>query len=174
VREGTLKFLNRCLSTTRIAPNKPDLKPYSEALVELLGDSQGSIRNAAQEGLALFMKIFGERMLNPYLEPVDDLKKGKVKEALEKVTVKCKAGSAPAPAPPKPASGPPKVWRSPFCESCSTDMTPLLEQRAPAKIPDIPLEDEGKPPKPPAKPPARLLVSNRYRVRSKGLIVRSL
>jgi cytoskeleton-associated protein 5 len=124
VREGTLKFLNRCLSTTRIAPNKPDLKPYSEALVELLGDSQESIRNAAQEGLALFMKIFGERMLNPYLEPVDDLKKGKVKEALEKVTVKCKAGSAPAPPPhasSKPVSGPPKVWRSPFCESCSAD-----------------------------------------------------
>jgi cytoskeleton-associated protein 5 len=56
------------------------------------------------------MKIFGERMLNPYLEPVDDLKKAKVKEALEKVTVKCKAGAPPPSAPPKPGpSAPPKV-----------------------------------------------------------------
>lgn len=113
VREGTLKFLNRCLSTTRIPPNKPDVKPYSETLVEVLGDSQESIRSGAQEGLALLMKIFGERMLNPYLEPVDDLKKGKVKEALEKVTVKCKAGGPPAPPPSAPSkstpSAPPKV-----------------------------------------------------------------
>lgn len=121
VREGTLKFLNRCLSTTRIAPNKPDVKPYSEVLVELLGDSQESIRSGAQEGLALFMKIFGERMLNPYLEPVDDLKKGKVKEALEKVTVKCKAGVAPVPPPsapskPAPAPAPLKVCAT-HCQS---------------------------------------------------------
>lgn len=53
------------------------------------------------------MKIFGERLLNPYLDPVDDLKKGKVKEALEKVTVKCKAGGAPPPPAPAPAKAPP-------------------------------------------------------------------
>lgn len=120
VREGTLKFLNRSLASTRVPPNKPDVKPYSEALVQLLGDGQEPIRNAAQEGLALFMKIFGERLLNPYIESVDDLKKGKVKEALEKVTVKCKAGGAPVP-PPVPAKAasavPSKVSMILLCKS---------------------------------------------------------
>lgn len=103
VKEGTLKFLNRSLATTKTAPSKGDLKVYSEALVELMGDSVEGIRSEAQMALALLMKIFGERMMNPYLEPVDDLKKGKVKEAFEKATVKCKAG---APAPPLPPSKP--------------------------------------------------------------------
>ena len=73
-----------------------------------LADSVEGIRSEAQMGLALFMKIFGERIMNPYLDPVDDLKKGKVKEALEKATVKCKAG-APAPPPPAPSKPAAKV-----------------------------------------------------------------
>jgi hypothetical protein len=35
----------------------------------------------------------------------------------------------------------------------------LLGQRPPPKIPDIAMDNELKPPKPPAKTPARLLVS---------------
>jgi cytoskeleton-associated protein 5 len=74
-----------------------------------MNDGVESIRSGAQEGLALLMKIFGDRPMNPFLDGVDDLKKAKVMEAFEKVVVKCKAGAAPVPKPSAPAGGPSKV-----------------------------------------------------------------
>jgi hypothetical protein len=61
--------------------------------------------------MGALMKIVGERAMNPYLEPLEDLRKVKVKEAFEKAVVKCKVGAAAPPprvtAPSKPE--PPKV-----------------------------------------------------------------
>jgi cytoskeleton-associated protein 5 len=82
----------------------------------MLDDSSESVRNEAALALGSLMKIVGERAMNPIMEPLDDLRKAKVKEAFEKVTVKCKAGSgAPASKPP-PAptdSAPPKKKGAP-------------------------------------------------------------
>lgn len=74
----------------------------SELLVVLLEDGYEPVRAAAAEGLGTLLKIVGERQLNPVIDPLDDLRKAKVKEAFEKATVKCKAGVAP----PKPAAPP--------------------------------------------------------------------
>ncbi|KAF8323194.1 ARM repeat-containing protein [Clavulina sp. PMI_390] len=154
VREGTVKFLNRCLSTTRIPPEKSGLKAFADSLVELMNDSAESIRSGAQEGLALLMKIFGERAMNPFLDPVDDIKKGKVKEAFEKATVKCKAGAAaPVPAAPKPAAPPSK--KAPVKASAPPVPSPSADSIPPTPPPKDDLFEEVKPPK--AKPPARFL-----------------
>ena len=103
VKEGTLKFLHRCLATTTIPPQPAQVKPLGESLAVLLGDGTESVRIEAAGALGTVMKIVGERAMNPVVEPLDDLRKTKVKEAFEKATVKCKAG---APAPPKPAAAP--------------------------------------------------------------------
>ncbi|KAF8326346.1 armadillo-type protein [Cantharellus anzutake] len=140
VKEASQKFANRCLSTTKIPPAKADIKPLMDAMVGLLSESSAPLRESAMEGLGISMKILGERAMNPFLEPVDDIKKAKIKEAYEKTTVKCKIGGT-APPPPKPAPAPIPAKRAP-------------PKRSPV---EITLEEEATPPKPAAKPPARLL-----------------
>jgi cytoskeleton-associated protein 5 len=123
VQERTLKFFNRCLSTTKIPPNKTDIKPICELLVTLLSDGFEPTRASSQQGLGIMMKIIGERALNPFMEGVDDLKKAKVKEAFEAATIKCKiAGPAP-PKPPPPAAAAPKVRFSSISSSPSSYQT---------------------------------------------------
>ena len=109
VKEGTVKFLGRALSTTKVPPAKGDVKPMSEILVALLEDGFEPVRAAAADGLGALMKIVGERQLNSVIDPLDDIRKAKVKEAFEKATVRCKFGAAP----PKPALQPGKPLAKP-------------------------------------------------------------
>ncbi|KAF8709603.1 Microtubule associated protein, partial [Rhizoctonia solani] len=153
VKEGTLKFLNRSLATTRIPPAKDDVKPLSTQLAALLEDSDEKVRTGAAEGLGLTMKIVGERALNPVMESMDDIRKAKVKEAFEKAQVKCKATAAPPPKPPPAAVAPPKKKKAappPKPDMVFDDVPP---KDSPAKKPDI--IEEMAPPK--AKVPARFL-----------------
>lgn len=100
--------MHRCMLTTKTPPSSAQIKPLSDGLATLLGDGVESVRNESAESLGVLMKIVGERAMNPVLEPLDDLRKAKVKEAFDKAVVKCKVGGAPAPrAPPK--AEPPKV-----------------------------------------------------------------
>lgn len=143
VKEGTLKFVGRCLSTSTVPPAQAQVKPISEALASLLEDQFEGARNEAAISLGTLMKIVGERPLNAIMDQLADVRKVKVKEAYEKATVKCKAGSGPAPkaAPPAGAAKAPT-------------------KKAPASKPSQapPEEEEASPPKAKAKPPARLLV----------------
>ncbi|KAF7322950.1 Microtubule associated protein [Mycena chlorophos] len=142
VKEGTLKFLGRCLSTAT-APIQPgQVKGLAESLAGLLEDSFEGARNEAATCLGTLMKMVGERPLNPVMEGLADVRKAKVKEAFEKATVKCKAGAA---APPKAAAPPPAA------------APPKKKAPAAAKPPPKPVvqDDEPSPPsKPAAKPPA--------------------
>ena len=104
-----MRFLVRSLSTTKTPPAKADIKPISEILVTLLEDGYEPARNAAAEALGTLMKIVGERILNAAVDPLDDLRKAKVKEAFEKATVKCRVGAAPPPKPAAPPAAAPKV-----------------------------------------------------------------
>lgn len=97
VKEQALRFLARCLSTTKTQPSKNELKTIAEAQVKHLGESVEPVRGAAAEGLGALMKIFGERALNPYMDGVNDLQKAKVMEAFEAASVACKAGASSAP-----------------------------------------------------------------------------
>ncbi|THH06772.1 hypothetical protein EW145_g3859 [Phellinidium pouzarii] len=136
VKEGTLKFLGRCLSASTIPPVAPQVKPLSEALAALLEDSFEGARSDAAICLGTLMKIVGERPLNAIMDQLAEVRKVKVKEAFEKATVKCKAGGAPPPRA-APANAPSK--QAPPKASPSED----------ALIEDV------SPPKPRAKPPAR-------------------
>ncbi|KAF8605244.1 ARM repeat-containing protein [Ceratobasidium sp. AG-I] len=155
VKEGTVRFLNRSLATTRIPPTKDNIKPLSTQLAALLEDSDEKVRTSAAEGLGLTMKIVGERALNPVMETMDDIRKAKVKEQFEKAQVKCKANAPPPPKPAPSAPGPAvkkKKAPPPKPEMVFDDVPAPAEPEK--KVPDI--VDDIAPPKA-KKPPARLM-----------------
>ena len=91
VKEGTMKFLTRCLSSTLTPPTPAQTKTLSESLAALLEDSFEGIRSEAAVSLGPLMKIVGERPLNGVMEQLADVRKAKVKEAYESATIKLKA-----------------------------------------------------------------------------------
>ena len=173
-----MKFLCRCLTTATVPPSAPQIKPLSEALAGLLEDSFEGARNEAATCLGTLMKIVGERPLNAIMDQLAEVRKVKVKEAYEKASVKCKAGSGPAPrsAPPAkakaPAAKPPQATAASSMDAFLDDVSPpkpkakpparLLAKKAQAgdaadpESPAVSVEQ----PKPAAKPPARLMVSS--------------
>lgn len=138
VKEGTLKFLARALSSSKTPIQPAQIKPLAETLATLLEDSFEGARNEAATCFGTLMKMVGDRPLNATMESMADLRKTKVKEAFEKATVKCKAGGpAPAKAPAAAATAAPK-------------------KSAPKAAPK---EEEAPPPKKPvAKPPPKVAV----------------
>ncbi|KAI0798367.1 armadillo-type protein [Xylaria sp. FL0064] len=111
VKEGTMKFLVRCLRTTRDVPTKQEVASIVEAAKKLLSESSEGLRSGGAEVLGTVMKIVGERAMNPHMEALDDIRKAKVKEFFEKAEVKAKDKPKPAPAPTAkaPAGGPKKI-----------------------------------------------------------------
>jgi hypothetical protein len=111
VKEGTMKFLIRCLKNTREAPAKPEVASICEAGKKLLAESSEVLRSGGAEVLGTVMKIMGERAMGPYLEGLDDIRKTKIKEFFESAVVKAKDKPKPPPAAPKaaPAAAPKKV-----------------------------------------------------------------
>lgn len=148
VKEGSLKFLSRCLAASTTPIQQPQVKPLSESLATLLEDSFEGARNEAAIALGTLMKMVGERPLNAIMEGLADVRKVKVKEAYEKATVKSKVGTgAPKPSAPPPAKEPPKK-KGP------------ATAKKPAAAP-LTTDDGGGDPeeeKPVKKPPPRLTV----------------
>jgi cytoskeleton-associated protein 5 len=110
VKEGTMKFLVRCLRTTRDVPSKQEIAAMVESAKKLLSESSEVLRSGGAEILGTIMKIIGERAMNPHLEGLDDIRKTKVKEFFE--TAEVKAKDKPKPPPPAaraPPGGPQKV-----------------------------------------------------------------
>lgn len=143
VKLESVRFLIRCLRTTRDAPTKSEVKLISDAATKLLTESSEVVRSAAAEVLGTVMKIMGERAMNPYLDGLDEIRKTKIKEYYEKAEVKAKdkpkpaAATAPAPAKvpkhptggkkptdKKPASGAPKAGSSAATAAASIDDEP--------------------------------------------------
>ncbi|KAJ3985496.1 armadillo-type protein, partial [Lentinula detonsa] len=148
VKEGTLKFLGRCLATSKTPVQPPQIKPLAESLASLLEDSLEGYRNEAANCLGTLMKMVGERPLNAVIDPLAEVRKAKIKEAFEKATVKCKAGGGP---PPKPAAAP----------KSTAPVKKAPPKVAPPPIKEEQLLDNVEPPKKAAKPPARLMVSQK-------------
>lgn len=108
VKLETLKFLIRCLKTTREAPSKPETKSIADAATKLLTESSEVTRSGAAEALGTLMKIMGERAMGPYLEGLDDIRKAKIKEYFDTAQVKAKDKPKPVAPPPKAAPPPQK------------------------------------------------------------------
>ncbi|POS86268.1 hypothetical protein EPUL_003386 [Erysiphe pulchra] len=90
VKEGTMKFLIRCLRTTREAPTKSEVGSIAEAAKKLLAESSETLRSGGAEVLGTVMKIMGERAMGPHLEGLDDIRKAKIKEYFDSAEVKAK------------------------------------------------------------------------------------
>jgi cytoskeleton-associated protein 5 len=102
VKEGTMKFLIRCLRTTKTVPAKPEVQSIVEAGKKLLSEGSEALRSGGAEVLGTVMKIIGERAMNPHMEGLDDIRKTKIKEFYETAEVKAKD----KPKPPPPAAAP--------------------------------------------------------------------
>ncbi|KAF3765555.1 hypothetical protein M406DRAFT_105875 [Cryphonectria parasitica EP155] len=108
VKEGTMKFLVRCLRTTRDVPSKPEIGQIVDAAKKLLAESSPVLREGGAEILGTVMKIIGERAMNPHLEGLDDIRKGKIREFFETAEVKAKEKPKAPPPAAKPPPGPTK------------------------------------------------------------------
>lgn len=192
VKEGTLKFLSRCLAKATSPIQGPQIKPLSETLATLLEDGHEGARNETAVCLGTLMKMVGERPLNPIMDGLADVRKAKITEAFEKATVKCKAGGAPPPrsAPPTtapvkkaapkaaPAKGAaPKAAVTPKINTPATDDSPPPAPKAAAQPParltqtktpaaavvKKPAASSSKPAKPPAPAAAGSLDTFKYK-----------
>jgi hypothetical protein len=90
VKYETVKFLIRCLRTTRIVPSKSEQKSIADAATKLLTESTEQMRSGGAEILGTLMKILGERAMGPYLDGLDDIRKTKIKEYFDAAEVKAK------------------------------------------------------------------------------------
>lgn len=147
VKQETLKFLIRCLRTTRTVPAKPEIKSIADAGTKLLTESTEAIRSGGAEILGTLMKILGERAMNPYLDGLDDIRKTKVKEYFETAEVKAKER-------PKPIAPPPKAAAAPAGKKAVPGKKPALGLKKPA-----PAAAAAPPAEAPAKPAGRSIPS---------------
>lgn len=106
VKEGTMKFLIRCLRTTREAPTKPEVASIVESAKKLLSESVEVLRSGGAEVLGTVMKIMGERAMGPHLEGLDEIRKTKIKEFFDTAEVKAKDKPKPPPQAAAPRAAP--------------------------------------------------------------------
>ncbi|CAG8344106.1 unnamed protein product [Penicillium nalgiovense] len=138
VKQETVRFLVRCLRTTRTVPAKPEQKAIADAGTKLLTESAPAIREGAAEILGTLMKILGERAMNPYLDGLDEIRKTKIKEYFGTAEVKAKERPKPIVAPPKPAA---PAGRKVVGKKPATG----LKKLAPVAAPPAPEESPAKP-----------------------------
>ncbi|KAJ5125284.1 Armadillo-like helical [Penicillium atrosanguineum] len=119
IKQETVKFLVRCLRSTRVVPAKPEVKSIADAGTKLLTESTEAMRSGGAETLGTLMKILGERSMNPYLDGLDEIRKTKVREFFE--TAEVKAKERPKPVAPPPKAAPPAARKSaPETNICRT------------------------------------------------------
>ena len=149
VKEGTLKFLARCLATSTSPVLPTQIKSLTDPLAVLLEDSFEGARNEAAVCLGTLMKMVGERPLNALMDGLADVRKAKVTEAYDKATVKCKAGSG---GPPKPPAAKEPSKKKPPVKAAEAPEPPKPPSAAEDGLQDGPSK------KPVGKPPGRLSV----------------
>ncbi len=143
VKSETLKFLIRCLKITREAPSRPETKSIAEAATKLLTDSVEATRAGGAEVLGTLMKIMGERVMGPYLEGLDDIRKTKIKENCDAAQVKAK--DKPKPVAPPPKAAPPAQKRAPTTKKVAPGL------KGPVKRASTPQSEKSAVVSPPSK-----------------------
>ncbi|KKA27231.1 hypothetical protein TD95_004732 [Thielaviopsis punctulata] len=147
VKEGTIKFLIRCLRTTRTVPAKAEIQQIVESSKKFLSESSEGLRAGGAEALGTVMKIIGERAMNPHMEGLDDIRKTKIKEFFETAEVKAKEKPKP---PPAPKAAPAAAGRKVVGGARKAP----VKKAAPAAAPRMPSPDPA-PAAPAARPAAR-------------------
>jgi protein STU2 len=150
VKLETLKFIIRCLKTTRVAPSAAETKLIADAATKLLTESTEVTRSGGAEILGTLMKIMGERAMNPFLDGLDDIRKTKIKEYFDTAEVKAKNKPKPA-APPKAA--PPAQKKAVGTTKKAPASVGMKKPAAAAVPPPAPIEEPA--PTPVSKPLTR-------------------
>ncbi|TIC90017.1 Spindle pole body component alp14 [Colletotrichum higginsianum] len=143
VKEGTMKFLIRCLRTTRDVPSKPEIATIVESGKKLLSESSEGLRSGGAEILGTVMKIIGERAMNPHMEGLDDIRKTKIKEFFETAEVKAKE---------KPKAPPPAAKAPPPKKLVGGKKPAMKRPVMPAAAPSPPVEPEPLSPQATSRP----------------------
>lgn len=128
-----MRFLIRCLRTTRDVPSKPEQKLIADNSARLLTDTSAPMRDCAAEAMGTLMKIIGERAMNPHMEGLDEIRKTKIKEFFETAQVKAKEKPKPVAPPPAPKAPPRKLGSKPGLKKKAPAAAPPAEEYAPPK-----------------------------------------
>ncbi|KAK2744029.1 Microtubule-associated protein, microtubule dynamics during spindle orientation [Myotisia sp. PD_48] len=161
VKQETVKFLIRCLRTTRDVPAKPETKSIAEAATKLLTESSEVLRSAGCEVLGTLMKIMGERAMNPYLDGLDEIRKNKIKEFFNTAEVKAKDR-------PKPIVGSPKTVAPPVVKKTVVKKV-AGGIKKPSTAPTPAAEPTEAAPPTPSKPAAKGIPSKFGGTKASGL-----
>ena len=147
VKLETLRFLIRCLKTTRTAPSKEETKSIADAATKLLTESTEITRSGGAEILGTLMKIMGERQMNPYLDGLDDIRKTKIKEYFDAAEVKAKDKPA---KPVAPKAAPAAAMKKKVAPGTKKPPGAGLQQvkKAPPPAPRAPTPEEAPTPAP--------------------------
>lgn len=141
VKSETLRFLIRCLKSTRDVPSKLEVKSIAEAATKLLTESVEATRSGGAEVLGTLMKIMGERAMGPYMDGLDEIRKTKIKEYFDAAEVKAKDR-------PKPVAPPPKA--APPGQKKTITKKPTAGTMKTAPVVSNPQEEAIPQPRPPA------------------------
>ena len=147
VKGESVKFLIRCLRTTRDVPTKAEQKSIADAATKMLTESTENLRSGGAEILGTLMKIIGERGMGQYLEGLDDVRKTKVKEYFETAEVKAKEKPKPV-AKPAPKAAPTSAVGKKVVTGAKK---PVAKKAAALAPPPSEYAQEPPPPKPTAK-----------------------
>ncbi|KAK9721017.1 hypothetical protein K7432_003762 [Basidiobolus ranarum] len=166
IKSETNRWLARCLKETKFIPGKSDVNWINEAALKCLDDSDTNVREAAADVLGTMMKVIGERGMMAYLEKVDKIKEGKIREFYEKAEVKAKNplhsvnpaknsrdGAQVASRPPTTK----RVLKEQAPPRSAPSSEPVMKQKPVTKPPQIkrPPSSSNIKPKVPAAPPVR-------------------
>ncbi|KAI8350708.1 armadillo-type protein [Mortierella sp. GBAus27b] len=149
IRAEVIKLQTSRLKEIKIAPSKQEIKTACELLVKSFDDGDAAVREATAEALGTLMKCCGEKPLLVFLENLDTVKMGKVKEYFEKAVVKAKP--APVAAPPKPAAKAPPAKPGAKKPAAAAPAAEAPAKKPPAKAAPAAAAAAAPAKKPPAK-----------------------
>ncbi|KAJ2801685.1 hypothetical protein H4R20_003580, partial [Coemansia guatemalensis] len=110
-RAESHRLLQRCFAVVPTRPGKGDVKRYADQLKIGLDDGDAGVREAAAECLGTLSKLVTSKVLEPFIEGVDNIKTEKINEYAEKATIKAKAAPKPKPAIKAAAAAAPSAGR---------------------------------------------------------------
>ncbi|CAA22843.1 TOG/XMAP215 microtubule plus end tracking polymerase Alp14 [Schizosaccharomyces pombe] len=91
IKSSCFSLFSRSFSNMTSLPSKFTVDTCAKACVPGVSDTFEPVRSAAAEALGVLMKLVGERAINQYLSPLDDIRKSKIRSFYETATVKAKA-----------------------------------------------------------------------------------
>lgn len=136
VKLESTRFVIRALKASKDAPSLPEVKLVADAASKLLADSTEVQRSAGAEILGVLLKIMGDRIMTVHLEPLDDIRKAKVKEFADTAEVKAKYKPKAAAPPPRPAAAPvgKKMVKKPGPAAVKRPAAAPVEELAPTPL----------------------------------------